>query len=69
MAEHLLDDRLRVLAAEVKGVAVAVWVNTLSRLRCGEPWYEIGVDARGRRRRRCPEPAGRWRRARRRARP
>ncbi|MFD7169926.1 hypothetical protein [Streptomyces violascens] len=54
--EHLLDDRLRVLAADVKGVAVAVWVNALSRLQCGEPWYEIGVDARGRR---CPEPAGR----------
>ncbi|MFE3187289.1 hypothetical protein ACFXKR_41675 [Streptomyces violascens] len=52
-----------------KGVAVAVWVNTLSRLQCGGPWYGIGVGDPDRRRQRCPEPASRWRRARRRARP
>ncbi|MFG2387104.1 replication-relaxation family protein [Streptomyces avermitilis] len=58
-AEHLLDNRLQALAADVKGIAVAVWVNTLPRLQRGEPWYEIGVDAPDRRRRRYPEPAGR----------
>lgn len=58
-AEHLLDNRLQALAADVKGIAVAVWVNTLPRLQRGEPWYEIGVDDPDRRRRRYPEPAGR----------
>ncbi|MFI5867273.1 replication-relaxation family protein [Streptomyces sp. NPDC051546] len=57
--EHLLDNRRRALAADVKGIAVAVWVNTMPRLRRGEPWYEIGVDDPDRRRRRYPEPAGR----------
>ncbi|MFE1879637.1 hypothetical protein [Streptomyces diastatochromogenes] len=57
-AEHLLDSRLQVLAADVKGIAVAVWVNTLPRLQRGEPWYEIGVDDPDRRRRRYPEPPG-----------
>ncbi|MFE4310454.1 replication-relaxation family protein [Streptomyces sp. NPDC056891] len=58
-AEHLLDNRLQALAADVKGIAVAVWVNTLPRLQRGEPWYEIGVDDPDRRRERYPEPAGR----------
>lgn len=58
-AEHLLDNRLQALAADVKGIAVAVWVNTLPRLQRGEPWYEIGVDDPDRRRWRYPEPAGR----------
>jgi hypothetical protein len=57
--EHLLDNRLKALADDVKGIAVAVWVNTLPRLQRGEPWYEIGVDDPDRRRRRYPEPAGR----------
>jgi Replication-relaxation len=30
--EHLLDNRLKALTADVKGIAVAVWVNTLPRL-------------------------------------
>lgn len=34
----------------------AVWVNTLPRLKRGEPWYEIGVDDPDRRRARHPEP-------------
>jgi hypothetical protein len=42
----------------VKGIAVAVWLNTLPRLQPGESWYEIGVDAPGRRRR-YPESFGR----------
>ncbi|MFI2415718.1 hypothetical protein [Streptomyces sp. NPDC018947] len=42
----------------MKGIAVAVWVNTLPRLQRGEPWYEIGVDDPDRRRRRYPEPVG-----------
>ncbi|MGK5696963.1 replication-relaxation family protein [Streptomyces sp. URMC 128] len=57
--EHLLDNRLQALAADVEGIAVAVWVNTLPRLQRGEPWYEIGVDDPDRRRARYPEPAGR----------
>ncbi|WP_226962331.1 replication-relaxation family protein [Streptomyces sp. C8S0] len=67
--EHLLDNRLQALADDVKGITVAVWVNTLPRLQRGEPWYEIGVDDPDRRRARYPEPPGRRRRARRRARP
>jgi hypothetical protein len=43
----------------VKGIAIAVWANTLPRLQHGEPWYEIGVDDPDRRRERYPEPAGR----------
>ncbi|WP_233518573.1 replication-relaxation family protein [Streptomyces corynorhini] len=58
-AEHLLDNRLKALAADVKGIAVAVCVNTLPRLQRGEPWYEICVDDPDRRRRRYPEPVGR----------
>ncbi|MER6237651.1 replication-relaxation family protein [Streptomyces clavifer] len=58
-AEHLLDNRLQALAADVEGIAVAVWVNTLPRLQGGDPWYEIGVDDPDRRRSRYPEPAGR----------
>ncbi|MGW6016283.1 replication-relaxation family protein [Streptomyces sp. NPDC055210] len=57
--EHLLDNRLQALAADVKGITVAVWVNTLPRLQRGEPWYEIGVDDPDRRRDRSPEPVGR----------
>ncbi|MGW0778024.1 replication-relaxation family protein [Streptomyces sp. NPDC002835] len=57
--EHLLDNRLQALTADVKGIAVAVWVNTLPRLQRGEPWYEIGIDDPDRRRRRYPEPTGR----------
>ncbi|MGP3635336.1 replication-relaxation family protein [Streptomyces sp. 24-1644] len=57
--EHLLDNRRQALTADVKGIAVDVWVNTLPRLKRGEPWYEIGVDDPDRRRRRYPEPAGR----------
>ncbi|MFG2563240.1 hypothetical protein [Streptomyces sp. NPDC048496] len=34
----------------MKGIAVAVWVNTLPRLQRGEPWYEIGFDDPDRRR-------------------
>ncbi|MEV8605975.1 replication-relaxation family protein [Streptomyces griseoviridis] len=58
-AEHLLDNRLQALTADVRGIAVAVWVNTLPRLQRGERWYEIGVDDPSRRRERYPEPAGR----------
>ncbi|MER6113801.1 hypothetical protein [Streptomyces hirsutus] len=58
-AEHLLDNRLQALAADVKGIAVAVWVNTLPRLQWGESWFEIGVDDPDRPRRRYPEPPGR----------
>ncbi|MFG2408087.1 replication-relaxation family protein [Streptomyces brevispora] len=58
-AEHLLDNRLQALTAAVKGITVQVWVNTLPRLKRGEPWYEIGVDDPDRRRRRYPEPIGR----------
>jgi hypothetical protein len=57
--EHLLDNRRQALTADVKGITVAVWVNTLPRLKRGEPWYEIGVDDPHRRRERYPEPAGR----------
>lgn len=57
--EHLLDNRLKALADDVKGIAVAVWVNTLPRLQRGEPWYDIGVDDPDRRRVRYPEPPGR----------
>ncbi|MFC5174924.1 replication-relaxation family protein [Streptomyces mutomycini] len=57
--EHLLDNRRQALTADVKGITVDVWVNTLPRLKRGEPWYEIGVDDPDRRRRRYPEPAGR----------
>ncbi|WP_086741807.1 replication-relaxation family protein [Streptomyces glaucescens] len=57
--EHLLDNRLQALAADVKGIAVAVWVNPLPQLQRGEPWYEIGVDDPDRRRQRYPEPPGR----------
>ncbi|MCM2388123.1 replication-relaxation family protein [Streptomyces albipurpureus] len=59
MEEHLLDNRLQALAADVKGIAVAVLVNTLTRLQRGEPWYEIGVDDPYARRERYPEPPGR----------
>ncbi|MFE3695512.1 replication-relaxation family protein, partial [Streptomyces sp. NPDC059129] len=58
-AEHLLDNRLRALTADVEGIAVAVWVNTLPRLQRGEPWFEIGTDDPYRRRERYPEPSGR----------
>lgn len=57
--EHLLDNRLQALAADVRGITIAVWVNTLPRLQRGEPWYEIGVDDPHRRRERYPEPVGR----------
>ncbi|MFD9433117.1 replication-relaxation family protein [Streptomyces sp. NPDC060002] len=57
--EHLLDNRRQALTADVRGITVAVWLNTLPRLQRGEPWYEIGVDDPDRRRRRYPEPAGR----------
>ncbi|MFF7146212.1 replication-relaxation family protein [Streptomyces sp. SID2888] len=57
--EHLLDNRLQALAADVRGIAVAVWVNTLPRLQRGRPWYEIGVDDPDRRCERSPEPRGR----------
>ncbi|MFD5474450.1 replication-relaxation family protein [Streptomyces sp. NPDC127105] len=58
-AEHLLDNRLQALATDVQGITVAVWVNTLPRLKRGEPWYEIGVEDLDRRRQRYPEPPGR----------
>jgi hypothetical protein len=57
--EPLLDNRRQALTADVQGIAIAVWVNTLPRLQRGEPWYEIGVDDPDRRRQRYPEPAGR----------
>jgi hypothetical protein len=57
--EHLLGNRRQALTADVKGITIAVWVNTLPRLKRGEPWYEIGVDDPHRRRERYPEPAGR----------
>ncbi|MEU9337974.1 hypothetical protein AB0D49_33235 [Streptomyces sp. NPDC048290] len=41
----------------MRGIAFAVWVNSLPRLRRGEPWYETGVDDPYRRRERYPEPA------------
>ncbi|MEV7239479.1 replication-relaxation family protein [Streptomyces sp. NPDC051020] len=58
-AEHLLDNRLQALTADVQGITIAVWVNTLPRLKRGEPWYEIGVDDPDRRRARYPEAVGR----------
>ncbi|MGW6974271.1 replication-relaxation family protein [Streptomyces sp. NPDC054952] len=58
-AEHLLDNRLQALTAAVKGITIAVWAITLSRLQRGEPWYEIGVDDPHGRRDRYPEPVGR----------
>lgn len=58
-AEHLLDNRLQALAADVHGITVAVWVNTLPRLQRGEDWYEIGVDDPYARRERYLEPASR----------
>lgn len=54
--EHLLDNRRRALTADARGMTVAVWVNTLPRLKRGEPWYEIGVDHPGGR---YPEPVDR----------
>ncbi|MER5853595.1 replication-relaxation family protein [Streptomyces sp. NPDC002012] len=57
--EHLLDNRLQALTADVRGITIAVWVNTLPRLQRGEPWYEFGVDDPDRRRARYPEPVGR----------
>ncbi|WP_323145318.1 replication-relaxation family protein [Streptomyces sp. NBC_01565] len=58
-AEHLLDNRLQALTAAVRGITIAVWVNTLPRLQRGESWYEIGVDNPDRRRARYPEAVGR----------
>ncbi|MFC8198063.1 hypothetical protein ACFWBR_41880 [Streptomyces sp. NPDC060006] len=57
----LLYDRRQALTADVHGIAIAiaVWVNTLTRLKRGEPWYEIGIDAPDRRCDRYPEPVGR----------
>jgi hypothetical protein len=52
-------NRLQALTADVQGIAIAVWVNTLPRLKRDEPWYEIGVDDPDRRRQPYPEPAGR----------
>lgn len=46
-------------AADVRGITIAVWVNTLPRLQQGEPWYAIGTDDPERRRLRSPEPSGR----------
>ncbi|MEU3904047.1 replication-relaxation family protein [Streptomyces goshikiensis] len=57
-AEHLLDNRLQALTAAVRGITIAVWVNTLPRLQRSEPWYEIGVDDPHRRRSRYPEAVG-----------
>ncbi|MEU5525271.1 replication-relaxation family protein [Streptomyces sp. NPDC047860] len=57
--EPLLDNRLKALADDVEGIAVAVWVDTLPRLQRGEPWDEIGVDDPDRRRRRYAEPVSR----------
>ncbi|WP_327749455.1 replication-relaxation family protein [Streptomyces europaeiscabiei] len=57
--KHLLDNRRQALTADVYGIAIAVWVNNLRRLKRGEPWYEIGVDAPDRRRDRYAEPVGR----------
>ena len=39
--EHLLDNRRQALTADVHGIAIAiaVWVNTLPRLKRGEPAY------------------------------
>nr|BFD86909.1 hypothetical protein StreXyl84_63100 [Streptomyces sp. Xyl84] len=34
--EHLLDNRLQTLSDDVKGSAVAVWVNTACRLQRAE---------------------------------
>ncbi|MET8115963.1 replication-relaxation family protein [Streptomyces prasinus] len=58
-AEHLLDNRRKALTADLQGIPVAVWANALPRLKRGEPWYEIGVDAPHRRRARYPKPTGR----------
>ncbi|GAA1535980.1 hypothetical protein GCM10009730_51480 [Streptomyces albidochromogenes] len=58
-AEHLLDNRLQALTADVQGITIAVWANTLPRLQRGEPWYEIGVDDPHRRRDRYSEAVGR----------
>ncbi|MER6680148.1 hypothetical protein [Streptomyces olivaceoviridis] len=49
----MLDNRFPALVADVQGTGVPVRVNTLPRLKCGEPWYEIAVDDPDRCRRRC----------------
>ncbi|MFC9944026.1 hypothetical protein [Streptomyces pratensis] len=46
--EHLLDNRLQALAADMGRIAVAVWVNTLPRLQRGDPWY-VGRGRHGHR--------------------
>ncbi|MGW0561648.1 hypothetical protein ACWDZ4_13770 [Streptomyces sp. NPDC003016] len=58
-AERRLDNRRQALTAAVHGITSAVWVNTLPRLKRGEPWYEIGVGVPDRRRARYLEVAGR----------
>ncbi|WP_081236961.1 hypothetical protein [Streptomyces viridosporus] len=57
--EHLLDNRRQALTTDVRGIVIEMWVNTLPRLKRGEPRYEIGVDDSYRRRRRYPESADR----------
>ncbi|MEW1552326.1 replication-relaxation family protein [Streptomyces tsukubensis] len=59
LPERLLDNRRQALTADVRGITITVWVNTLPRLKRGEPWYEIGTDDPHRRRARYPEPPGR----------
>ncbi|GAA2662618.1 hypothetical protein [Streptomyces vastus] len=50
--EHLLDNRLEALAWDVRAI-------TLSALKCGGPWHEIGVDDPSPRRERYSEPVSR----------
>lgn len=40
----MLDSRRQALAADVRGIAVAGWVNTVPRLERGDPWHEMSVD-------------------------
>ncbi|MFJ2833534.1 replication-relaxation family protein [Streptomyces sp. NPDC087263] len=57
--EHLLDNRLKALAHNVRGITVPVLAITLPAIQRGEPWRQIGVDDPYRRRERYPEPVGR----------
>ncbi|WP_206508028.1 hypothetical protein [Streptomyces chrestomyceticus] len=43
------------MARDVEGITIAVLATTLSRLKRGEPWYELAVDDYHCRRARYPQ--------------
>ncbi|MGI5484809.1 replication-relaxation family protein [Streptomyces lavendofoliae] len=47
-AEHLLDNRRQALTADVQGITIALWVNTLPRLQRGEPALRPAAPGGGR---------------------